>query len=82
LRTVNPFAQFMMVRGLRPEDPPEWLRDELIAETRDVLLVGHMPHIARLSALLAPGSGTFPLHGMMAFERGDAGWTLVARADV
>ena len=83
LRVVNPFAQFTMIRGLHPEDPPEWLRDELAAETRDVLLVGHMPHIARLARMLSPGSDAFPLHGMMAFERReDGGWTVVKRFDV
>jgi len=29
LRACNPFAQFAMVRGLRPEDPPQWVRDVL-----------------------------------------------------
>ena len=82
LRVVNPFAQFMMIRGLRPEDPPEWLRDELAAETRDVLLVGHMPHIARLVAMLSPGYA-IPVHGSVTLERrDDGGWTPIARVSV
>src|ERR1700752_2391054 len=43
LRVCSPFAEFKLVRGLRPDDPPEWLRDELAAESRDGLLVGPMP---------------------------------------
>ena len=27
LQTCNPFAEFRMVRGLRPDDPPDWMRD-------------------------------------------------------
>ena len=73
LRACAPFADFKMIRGLRSDDPPEWLRDELAAESRDVLLVGHMPHIARLAALLSGGSVTVPLNGLVGFERGDDG---------
>src|SRR5438093_13777823 len=42
-RLCNPFAEFKMVRGLLPDDPPEIIRDVLIGEERDILLVGHMP---------------------------------------
>ena len=73
LRACAPFAQFRMIRGLLPEDPPEWLRDELAAEDRDVLLVGHMPHISRLTALLSGGAVTMPLHGTVGFEKGEDG---------
>ena len=77
LRACAPFAQFKMIRGLQPDDPPEWLRDELAAEDRDVLLVGHMPHIARLTALLSRGAVTIPLHGTIGFEKGENGsWAL------
>lgn len=69
LRTCAPFADFRMIRGLHPDDPPEWLRDDLAAETRDVLLVGHMPNIARLTALLSGGSAAMPLHGMVGLEK-------------
>ena len=69
LHRCAPFAEFKMIRGLLPEDPPEWLRDALAAETRDVLLVGHMPHIVRLAHLLSNGAAAMPLHGMIGFER-------------
>ena len=52
-----------MVRGLRPEDPHEWMRDELAVETRDILLVGHMPHLPGLAYALIGGQGEFPLQG-------------------
>ena len=31
LRVCSPFAEFKMMRGLRPDDPPEWMRDVLSA---------------------------------------------------
>jgi phosphohistidine phosphatase len=69
-RACNPLADMKLVRGLRPEDPPEWIRDALEAEEQDVLLVGHMPHLPELAELLA-GSKTFPPHGMIAVERAE-----------
>ena len=68
LRACSPFATFKMVRGLLPDDPPEWLRDALEAEEEDVLAGGHMPHIDRLLQLLAT-TVAFPLNGMVALER-------------
>jgi phosphohistidine phosphatase len=76
-RICAPFAEFKMIRGLRPEDPPEWLRDELAMEERDVLLVGHMPHIAALTASLSGGAVSMPTHGMVGFERSEDGTWLV-----
>ena len=66
----NPLAAFTMVRGLQPANPSDILADRLAGETRDLLLVGHMPHIARLlRRLLGVGEDVeFPLHGMVALE--------------
>ena len=47
-QACNPRAAFTMVRGLRPADPSDILADRLAGETRDLLLVGHMPLLARL----------------------------------
>ena len=80
LHACAPFAQFTMIRGLRSEDPPEWLRDELAADHRDILLVGHMPHIDALVRMLAPGT-VLPLNGLVGLERLDDGawkaWAVV-----
>jgi len=78
---VSPFADFRMVRGLRPDDPPSWIHHELDAETRDILLVGHMPYLPDLARALAGAPCDFPVHGMIGFER-DAGgpWREFARA--
>lgn len=41
---------------LDPKAPPELWRARLVGETDDVLLVGHLPHLARLAALLLCGN--------------------------
>jgi len=46
-------------------------------ETRDVMLVGHMPHLDRLLSMLTrdPLAGGFPQHGVVAVETVDGGVT-------
>jgi phosphohistidine phosphatase len=73
-RACNPLAAFTAVRGLLPGDPPEWIRDQLLAEDGPVIVVGHMPHLPRLLALMIPGSGEFPQHGMVCAVRVDNAW--------
>jgi len=75
LVACNPFAEFKMVRGVRPDDPPEILRDALLAETRDLVVAGHIPHLTAWLELVAPGSETFPLHGAVALQSDDEGKT-------
>ncbi len=77
-RACNPLAEFSAARGLQPTDPPERMADELMGETRDIMLVGHMPNIERLLRLLIEGSaeGTtaLPAHGIVALEAIDTRW--------
>ena len=69
LAACNPMAEFKMVRGLSPDDPPEWMRDALAVEDRVVLLVSHMPLLPALLQTLVPSAGPFPRHGFVALER-------------
>lgn len=75
-RACNPFAEFSATRDLQPDDPPEWMRDRLRGETRDVLIAGHFPFLPRLlGALLAPGGdriADFPPHGVVAVMKDDS----------
>jgi len=83
LARLNPSAQFIMVRGLRPEDPPDWIRQEVEADERDLLLVGHMPNISAVARALEPASAGVPLHGFVVFRRADDGtWMEALRSDV
>ena len=82
-RLCNPFASFTMVRGLGPDDPPSAIRDVLLRETRDVLLVGHRPSIFWLLRLMAPESAQFPTHGLVVLEFEDESitWRELWRAE-
>ncbi|NOT45433.1 MAG: phosphohistidine phosphatase SixA [Acidobacteria bacterium] len=73
----NPLGAFGAERGLQPADPPEWLRDRLAGETRDIVVVGHMPHLPALLALLTGVSGAgahFPVHGCVALADDGGRW--------
>ncbi len=54
-RACNPFADFSATRALQPDDPPQWIRDRLRGESRDLLIAGHYPHLPRLVELLLAG---------------------------
>ena len=75
----NPQADLSVTPGLQPMDPPHWVRDALMGEDRDVMAVGHFPHLPLLLRLLLhndpDASGVdFPLHGLVALEREGQGW--------
>jgi len=81
LRACNPLAEFSAIRGLQPTDPPDWIRDRLAGETREIMLVGHMPSLPRILHTLVhgstEGSDEFPLHGAVALEPEDEKWRVV-----
>lgn len=71
---LNPFAEFKMIRGLRPDDPPAILLGALADEARDLVVVGHLPYLAALRKGLTTIDSLFPLHGLVLIERGVDGW--------
>jgi phosphohistidine phosphatase len=79
LRLCNPLAEFSAIRGLQPDDPPQWIKDVVANEPRDLMLVSHMPYLPRLLTLLVTGRAAplidFPLHGLVALERAGEAWT-------
>lgn len=79
LRTLNPFATFTACRGLQPDDDPDTIAVALAAQTVDVLIAGHMPHLPGLlhrltSGLNDGGTAPFPLHGCVTLERVGNRW--------
>ena len=77
-RACNALAEFSVSRDLQPDDPPQWIRDRLRAETRDVGIAGHFPHLPRLLALLTSGGeagADFPINGIVALVTDDEGGT-------
>lgn len=74
-RACNPLAELSAIRGLQPTDPPEWIKDRLVGETRDVMVVGHMPSLPAILRLLSRDlSAEFPPHGLVALEEGPDRW--------
>ena len=79
-RACNALAPLSATRDLQPEDPPEWIRDRVRGESRDILIAGHYPHLPRLLTLMM---GTaldaevrpFPQHGVVAMQTDDEGKT-------
>jgi len=77
-RHCNALAEFSATRDLQPDDPPQWIRDRLRGETRDIAIAGHFPHLPRLLDLLITGGeagAAFPLHGLVALQTEDEGET-------
>jgi phosphohistidine phosphatase len=85
-KACNPLASCSAVRGLQPDDPPRWMRDQLDGETRSILIAGHMPSLSRLLASLLGEreeslTVVFPLHGCVALERDGDLWKEVWRLE-
>jgi phosphohistidine phosphatase len=74
-RACNPLAELSAIRGLQPTDPPEWIKDRVAGESRDVLLVGHLPSVPNILRLLTGNQAAeFPLHGLVALEQYAGSW--------
>ena len=77
-RLCNPLAAFSATRALQPGDPPEWIRDLVESDPREIMLVGHMPHMAKLFDLLTEqeeeAGAAFPPHGLVALEKQEGSW--------
>ena len=77
-RACNALAEFSVSKDLQQDDPPQWMRDRLRAESRDIAIAGHFPHLPRLLALLVTGGDAgidFPVNGIVALVTEDEGET-------
>jgi phosphohistidine phosphatase len=77
-RACNALGAFAVSRDLQPDDPPQWMRDRLRGETRDIAIAGHFPYLPRLLAVLTTGGEAgvdFPLNGIVALVTDDEGET-------
>jgi phosphohistidine phosphatase len=81
-RLCAPFAEFTMVRGLSPDDPPAIIADAVRRESRDLALVGHRPNIGLVvRALTGHADADVPLHGAALVQSDDGGisWRIERR---
>jgi phosphohistidine phosphatase len=67
--------------ALAPNDDPAAWAKRLESEMEDLVLVGHLPHLDRLAALLLTGTSTrsviaFRPGGLVGLCRTDAGWVV------
>ncbi len=70
-----------VAEDLAPNSDPAVWADHLEAASHDVMIVGHLPHLARLAGLLLAGDAErepvrFRNGGVACFERTESGWTL------
>ncbi|MBN2227476.1 MAG: phosphohistidine phosphatase SixA [candidate division Zixibacteria bacterium] len=80
-REVGVSAAIEIADGLAPMDDPAIWAKRLSEMRSDVMLVGHLPHISRLTAVLATGSDVTEIvkvrnSGLICLEKKDAGWRL------
>jgi phosphohistidine phosphatase len=67
--------------ALAPNDDPTIWFERLRSESDDLVLVGHLPHLARLAGLLLIGGADRPVvkfrqGGLVGLERTDTGWVV------
>jgi phosphohistidine phosphatase len=67
--------------ALAPNDDPTIWVERLRAEADDLMLVGHLPHLARLAGLLLIGTSDQPVvrfrpGGLVGLERTETGWVV------
>jgi phosphohistidine phosphatase len=80
-RHLLPPLGIRAIAGLLPEDDPEIVKAEIEAGTEPVLLVGHLPYMSRLAALLVHGDTeasviSFQPAAMVCFSQIAARWKI------
>lgn len=69
------------VEGLSARDDPSIWATQVASEQADVMLVGHLPHLARLTGLLVAGDAERPVvafqhAGLVGLQRDATGWSV------
>lgn len=90
IETAEIFARLLSPRrglaeksNLLPDDPPEGIFDEIIKQNQDIMIVGHIPFLQKLTSFALLNSGAyevvkFPTGGVVCLERREDGkWLLL-----
>lgn len=67
ISTLNPGKEPVEKNGLAPLDDVMEISDEIKQSQKDLMIVGHLPHLAKLTALLTTGSDSIPV---VTFQQG------------
>jgi phosphohistidine phosphatase len=59
-KSITPRLEPIKREGLLPNDPVEPFYEELLREEKGVMVVGHLPFLAKLASMLLTGSSTHP----------------------
>ena len=57
-RNIIPSEGICEIKGLGPEDDPSLIKAELEASGKSLIVVGHLPHLNRLAAMLLNGNSS------------------------
>jgi len=79
---LNPEVEPEKKSGLSPMDDVKEMASQINEEEKDLLITGHLPHLAKLASLLITGSDAVPIirfqqGGVVCLEKGEGGrWTV------
>lgn len=80
---LNPGTKPMEKRGLSPLDDVNEIAGQVNEKDRDLMIAGHLPHLAGLTSLLVAGSESVPVAsfqpgGVVCLEKGEGSrWSIV-----
>jgi phosphohistidine phosphatase len=74
-------ARVEVAEALAPRDDPSVWAKRLTTETGEIMLVGHLPHLARLAGALLTDDPERPVvafqpGGLVGLEQGETGWSV------
>jgi phosphohistidine phosphatase len=80
-KNLNPAKGISEVDGLSPMDNPDIWVGRLKDVPDDIILVGHLPHLARLASVLLCGDAdgnpvSFTMAGVVCLRKDDKAWSL------
>ena len=64
---VNIRNEMLVHNGLSPNDDVQTIKEKIVSVRQDIMIVGHLPFLAKLASLLLTGSESA---GMVAFRQG------------
>ncbi len=78
-RNIIPSEGICEIKGLGPEDDPSLTKAELEASGKSLIVVGHLPHLNRLAAMLLNGNSSeqvidFPTASVVCLSRRKKDW--------